>query len=748
MKRLAACTLALILLVLAGFFGAGPARTPSADAQQIEDAPSKLKLDVDELSPRVLTSTSSTLNVSGRITNTGDRLISDVKAQFKLGERQTSERQLGESLAEDPPTDSSRSPFVDVVAALAPGQSAPLSISVPLDDPEGLSIRRPGVFPLLVNVNGTPEYGGPARLAALSTLLPVLSVPGGDGPETPVAPRSVSMLWPIADMRPRIAAAPYGMPVELTDDDLASDLAPGGRLDALVGSAAMASQDPRLASSLCFAIDPDLLDTVVSMTRGYNVRGTSGPVPGQGQEAANRWLDSLRKLTEGRCVIQMPYADADLNTLSRVQPEEKGSALVTSAVSGTPLIEGVLGTQLLPGVLWPDGAMDSGTLGTLGEAGVSAMITDPKRLASESPLTSGVGIDGTGIRAQPFDPLLAAALAGNSGRPQSAVGSAKPADEPDIATQNGLATLAFRTGLGGDADSEPQGAPLLLAPPRHWSAPPQELSRFLSGIGQLADVGMVRPAPLQQLLTAPSEGTAPMPYTAAEVAEESPGEVVTEMSGIEEELSDLGGSMGVDPTVQVDPAALLQPVRNGIVRGSSTVWRGNGSRAATATGDARGQLDAIRSQVRIELPGQVISLASGSSPLPVSVRNELPVLINLRIDLSQATGLRPGDQATFGVPATLSVTNRVPTEALRPGRFSVNVSLTTPSGVTQLGPTARFELTSNEYGAITIIVTFTAAGALLLLSARRIYKRVRAKRQVQVPADYPGPTETVVDAGR
>ena len=69
----------------------------------------------------------------------------------------------------------------------------------------------------------------------------------------------------------------------------------------------------------------------------------------------------------------------------------------------------------------------------------------------------------------------------------------------------------------------------------------------------------------------------------------------------------------------------------------------------------------------------------------------------------------------------------LPVEALRAGRFSVDVSLSTPTG-TPLGSSARFELTSTEYGAITIIATVAAGVALLLLASRRIYRRVKDAR--------------------
>jgi hypothetical protein len=47
------------------------------------------------------------------------------------------------------------------------------------------------------------------------------------------------------------------------------------------------------------------------------------------------------------------------------------------------------------------------------------------------------------------------------------------------------------------------------------------------------------------------------------------------------------------------------------------------------------------------------------------------------------------------------------------------------------------EVSSSAYGTITIVITVTAAAALVLLSARRIYRRVRASRApvIEVPED-------------
>ena len=55
-------------------------------------------------------------------------------------------------------------------------------------------------------------------------------------------PVPVTMLWPIAD-RPRLAAGVPGgtTPVRLIDDELATSLAAGGRLDTLLSAAEFAT---------------------------------------------------------------------------------------------------------------------------------------------------------------------------------------------------------------------------------------------------------------------------------------------------------------------------------------------------------------------------------------------------------------------------------------------------------------------------------------------------------------------------
>ena len=71
---------------------------------------------------------------------------------------------------------------------------------------------------------------------------------------------------------------------------------------------------------------------------------------------------------------------------------------------------------------------------------------------------------------------------------------------------------------------------------------------------------------------------------------------------------------------------------------------------------------------------------------------------------------------------------------IRSGRFTVDVSLSTPGG-TPLGSTARIELSSTSYGSVTLIITGTAAAVLFLLVGLRIYRRVKTARAAGPPAE-------------
>ncbi|HEY0807441.1 MAG TPA: DUF6049 family protein, partial [Pseudonocardiaceae bacterium] len=192
---------------------------------------------------------------------------------------------------------------------------------------------------------------------------------------------------------------------------------------------------------------------------------------------------------------------------------------------------------------------------------------------------------------------------------------------------------------------------------------------------------------------------------------------------------DVLAAMGRDHTTPtpVSPSALIEPLRVNLLRAASSAWRDNRTTGAQAALDvADGQFGVLRDQVTVVQPGLPILLGSKTSRLPVTVSNKLSVDIAVRVTVSGDPGV-PATGVDYLIPAGSSITVFIPTTVTRTGRLSVYAAVFTAGG-TELGQQARLELVSSAYGTIIVIVTAIAFGLLVLLSGRRIYRRVRAAR--------------------
>ncbi|PRY45870.1 DUF6049 family protein [Umezawaea tangerina] len=750
MKRLLSALAAAGVLVVSGAAAAPAAAAPTdggrlpvkpVPATQVwttrqlsqpgTQSPVWLRMEVDQLVPRaVIGGTPNSVKVTGKIFNVGDRKITEIDLRLERGDPLTKEEDVKSALREPVQSELVRQPtFTPISESLEAGQSAAFSLEVPLsgDDPTSLQITEPGIYPILANVNGKPDFGGRARLAALSTLLPVLSVPGGGSVAAPPNPAKVTVLWPLVD-RPRlVTSGPPGEAV-LTDDDLAQSLSLGGRLHSLL-KAYDSAVTSGLASSVCVAVDPDLLRTVEAMSKGYRVRDQG---PGRGQNEAKLWLDQISRLTAGRCVMAVPYADADLVALSRAKLVDLGKL----AVTGAEVVQDVLGqVQALPGVVWPeDGLLDKQTMADLMAQGVRSVVLDQSGVA-DAPGTQPVRLqdaDAAPVTAVRIDSLVSDALRGGSDGSGGLSGVSTPTETKPVSVQNALAALTFRAGFQGN------GQNVVIAPPRRWNAPVGEMQVFLDTVKSLVGGGYLAPVGLDTLVsgaTVPEQvGTLSYPVEAG--AKEVPPAITAGVGASWATLQSMFESMSQEDSGASQPADLVDPLRLELLRGVSGAWRGNDAAALGSIAIGQEEIGKLQGQVMVIEPNSPILLGSGDSPVPVTIKNKLDVRINVRIVIEDKPGIKAKQLGDLVLPARGDRLVRVPVEVLRSGRFSVNVLLTTPNGVV-LGETVRLEVSSSAYGTITIVITATAAAALVLLSARRIYRRVRASRlpKVEVPED-------------
>ena len=710
---------------------------------------SLLALRIDSVTPDVVTTSSEpTVTVNATVTNVGDRTVRDVAARLENGPAVSSSAALRTSLyigGQFTPVGE----FVTVTKQLDRGQAAAITMRVPLRaaGPPSLGIDSPGVYPMLVTVDGTPENDEPARLDEARFLLPVTGVPPDPSTSTgntladttapdTTKPVAVTMLWPLAD-KPRLAPGVPGgtTPVRLMNDDLAVSLAPGGRLDSLLGAAEFATSpgaiDPvtGIDRALCLAVDPDLLVTVNAMTGGYvvadapNGLGTAAH-PGTGQAAASTWLDRLRGLARRMCVVATPYAQADLGALQRV-----GDALLSVAATTTAadIVDKILGiTSVRGATILGDGPLTAPAAALLDSEGPTVAIAarpDGSDLAVHR-LSQNVAL-------APFDPAVGAALAGVGTDPTipgylNADEAAPVAhDSPAARRQDAIAAMLWQA---LEPATEPRTQ--ILLPTLKWSPAPDDARAMLSALATTLRSGLATPRPLSEVI---SQAVAVPAVDQPEVIlpDEQAGrfddDVVDTIRRQTARQWELTAALTTDPRTGLTGLQYTAPLREDMLRVLSQT-----EPAASRNDVARQRLAVVGATiadlfgaVRIVSPGDSYTLATERSALPLALRNDLAVPIRVRLEVDVPPGMTVTDIGEQEVPPGY-LPLRVPVEVHLTQRVAVDVTLRTPDGV-QLGDAVRLSVHSNAYGKLLFAITLAGGAVLALLVGRRLYHRFRGQ---------------------
>jgi hypothetical protein len=760
--RVIAALLLVVMPVLAGM-------TPRAAAGEPGDL-QFLTVHIDRVTPEMVTTTGeATVTVNGTVTNVGDRSVRDIVVRLEHAEAVPSPQVLRTSL--DGTTDQYQAvgDFIPVAPELQRGQSGSFTLSFPVRSKTApsLGIERPGVYPVLVNVNGTPDFGEAARLDDARFLLPVLGVPAEGSVEpadslTDIVPPDISkpvqitMLWPLAD-RPRLAAgSPGGVsPVRLADDILASSLAPGGRLDTLLSAADFAtgpSVDPdgRVDNAICLAVDPDLLVTVNAMSTGYVVAddpddGNSPTHPGTGQAAAANWLERLRTLVRRMCVSPTPYAQADLDALHRVGDP----ALAGIATNGAgEVLDRILGVTSTRGAtLLGDGSMTAGAVDLLSAQGTTVAITAADCTAQDEadgkPIPANVNPHRLTphVVTAPFDPTVGAAFAAAGNAPalpsyldRSLVVPYKH-DSAIARRQDAIASMLW---LGLNPDIAPRAQ--ILMPPLFWDLAPADAQSILTTLASTIHAGLAAPRPLPIVIGDAEATAAPgMPPPAGEEPRGRIDDRVTDnIGGQVGRLWGLTNAMTTDPRTGLTGIQYTAPLREDMLRSLSQSVPPD-----DRNGQARQRMSAVDATINdmfhavtIVNPGGSYTLATEHSPLPLALRNDLAVPIKVRLQVDAPPGMNVTDIGIQELPPGY-LPLRVPVEVHFTQRVAVDLALRTPDGL-QLGDPVRLSVHSNAYGKVLFAITMGAAVVLVVLAGRRLLHRFRGQPD-RADLDRPGP---------
>jgi hypothetical protein len=728
---------------------------------------------IDQVTPDVVTTTSQpVVTVSGTVANVGDRPVRDVMLRLEHAPAVTDSAGLRTSL--DGSTDQYQpaADFLTVAPELERGQEAAFTLSAPLRSlaKSSLGIDKPGIYPVLVNVNGTPDYGAPARLDNARFLLPVVGVPpdNADDLNSAVAPDTskpvwITMLWPLAD-RPRLSPGVPGgtIPVRLADDDLASSLATGGRLDILLSAAEVATShdvdpDGAVGRALCLAVDSDLLVTLNAMTGGYVVSNSpDGPAqqpgtpthPGTGQAAATAWLDRLRALAHRTCVVPLPYAQADLDALQHVN-DPGLSAIATKSVGD--IVDRILDVPSTRGAtLLPDGPLTSNAVNLL-SANDSTVAIAAADLSAQDPGSDAPAAVDTGPRrlspqvvVAPFDPAVGAALAGAGTDPivptylDSSL-TVRLAHDSDTARRQDALGSMFWHALQRDAAPRAQ----ILVPPATWNLPADDAQGILTALATSIRSGLAVPRPLPAVIAEAAARNAPAePADAFAGSDPARGrfndDVTAEIAGQVGRLWGLTAALSTDERTGLTGVQYTAPLREDMLRALS-----QSEPPDTRNGLAQQRLAVVGKTINdlfgavtIVNPGGSYTLATEHSPLPLALHNGLAVPIRVRLQVDAPPGMTVTDVGQIELPPGY-LPLRVPVEVRFTQRVAVDVALRTPDGM-RLGDPVRLSVHSNAYGKVLFAITMTAAAVLVLLAGRRLWHRFRG-RPDRADLDRPDP---------
>jgi Family of unknown function (DUF6049) len=711
-----------------------------------------LTLELTQLTPRIVSADGPpTITVVGNLRNLGDHPVDDLEIRLQRGEALRTDGDVRDALAGTGRTDAVAPNFTPLADTLAPGGSLPVQLTVALrgTTDDSLALDRNGVYELLVNVNGVPQGGLRARLAAVRMLLPVLSLPAGPdaraGPVVPAAPgpaADLTVLYPLADTPHRLPTVP-GEQTLLSDDDLARSLAPDGRLGGLLAAyAERARAGSAVRAATCLAVDPDLVGTVAAMRQGYAVRAADGTItPGSGAQVAGTWLDSLIAAARGGCVVALPFADADLVTLTRA---DLGDLAETAVAGGRTIVADTLGTPVVDGTTWPSGGvLDQSALGAVVGAGDRTVVLRADSVDTDA---SGAGPSSEGVSgvvplagAQPpvtavlTDPLLsraAAAPGGATADPGGPVGITGPitstaaGTSPALATQDALAALVFRVEGTPSADG-----PVVLAPPHEWSTDATGARALLDAVDLLASEGRVSPRELTDVVAAGPVTPGPARRTADPLQTGAPGApqaVVDAVREMHANVTDLQSAAVAETGVGASLDAMFGPLAEATLRPASAAWHDRPDLANAAAATATARISELRRSIRVLEPPSPYSLGTRDAPLLITIANGLPVTMEVRLSISSTTGLRVAPIPAQRIPPLGRRQVQVDAQVVRSGQFVVEATVRTPAG-RPLGPPSRLQVRSTAYGTITVWLTGCAGVLLVVLAARRVVRRIRGE---------------------
>jgi hypothetical protein len=606
-----------------------------------------------------------------------------------------------------PPADrdlTQRMPTTNFQQTIAPKSTLQLSYQFPAGTNRqlgGVCLCQDGVYPLDLSVfaSSSPSTSASQVAWVQTYLISVINTP---------APVQVSWVWSLIDRPHRLTDDEL-----FTDDSLASSVSPGGRLY----RALTVLEQVGATSRMTVTIDPELIDELAVMSQGYHVQRGATTVLGTGGAQAAAWLARLRAVLKTVDASLTPYADPDLDAAAQAgifwtahMPQKMAQR-----------VDAALGRAIGSALAWPPGAsITPAALNQVAGDGASSILLDDASLAGGAgsvPALNALATVPTSAGAGSVKALVLTQSLQRRVNDVMSMNGSHLADLPAL-----MAELAIRT--------VPDNAPssfIVLAADRYVDADPATAQALITAttqsgwtapIGAASAVSTIAPVDHGPLIAA----AVPQTGTNASMI----GHAVTATRFLQTFSSAISST---------DAATLLSAYPAAIQRCESAAWAASPDAAAGFWTALDSQTTQLLSGVQIVRPSNgSYSLGSSSAPLLVTVVNNLPVEVKVRVRLTTVgglTGFSTDDAGIQTIPALSRHTIKVQAHVARTGHFRIEAQLLTPTGGV-FGAALPLSIYSSVLGTIGVVITIVACAVLALALINRFARRwLRHRKSVR-----------------
>jgi hypothetical protein len=706
------------------------AAAPAAQAipAQVSTAAGGVSVTIDAMNPPVAQA-GAMVNLRGTITNRTRQTQAGLEVQlytsathFTTRDGLKSYLSSGQATGLAPAGD----PF-GIAASVAPGATVSWSASFPVSD-EGIATF--GVYPVTAQLQAVATLG---VLSSDHTLLPYW--PASRAAAGLASPLKISWVWPLVDQPHHQACT------ALTDNSLAAELSPDGRLSAL-----LAAGSSHADADLTWMIDPALLSDVATMSSRYQVGGqptctgaSSEPASG----AAADWLSALRKVTSAQATVLTPYANVDMPALVHEGlTQDLAAAYQLGDTIGDSVLHGTFGHK----IAWPaGGTADLSVITNLAAAehvGTVVLTSSEMPVLASDSFEPDDAVTSLRVAGLPVNVLLSdSTLTGVLRAGDTSSGTLSKSTEFGV-KQRFLAETAMIA-----AEAPESARTIVVAPPYDWS-PSASLADDL--LDETASAPWLAPAQLSHLSSAPDteRGVArqPLPST-----KKSPDEL---SAGYLSQVRATGSQLAGYTSMLYQPSpGYTQFLDEAMIATESAAWRGSQAPRGEALADSlSAYIEGAERKVKIITSSQV-PMGGSSGLVPFSVQNGLlhqtikvTVVVSVDNTPSRTSQLTVGHfQNVQVIPPGQSQLIRLPVSSAPQGSTVIHVSLAGADG-TPLPGVGHQKVTvlSTRYGRAILFLIAAAIGVLVLTSVfRGVRRRLHGDpNPVSEEADPPGSVVT------